>query len=120
MRDRPSRELVDALRRAVDQVERNTDLAPDDPALVHLKKILVLRIAALKGADTAPDSIKSCTPLATAAIQDDEPLCATRKRLGLSSEAHSKLVSEAFPMLTSGISSDKELRLTWLFRTALY
>ena len=78
MRDRPSGELVDALRRAVDQVERNTDLAPDDPALAHLKKILVLRIAELKGADTAPDSIESGRPLATAATQNDEPSGATQ------------------------------------------
>ena len=50
MGQRPSRRLLNVLRTTVDQLERNTDLAPGDPALVHLKGLLLLRIAELEAA----------------------------------------------------------------------
>jgi len=45
---KPSRRLLNVLRTTVDQLERNTDLAPGDPALVQLKGILLRRIADLE------------------------------------------------------------------------
>src|SRR5258708_40343840 len=54
MRSRPSRELLNVLRRTVDQFEKNTDLAPDDPVLVELKHVLLQRIAELQMLESSP------------------------------------------------------------------
>jgi hypothetical protein len=52
MRQRPSRRLVSVLRSTIDQLARNTDLAPDDPALTQLKGALLRRVADLELLDT--------------------------------------------------------------------
>jgi hypothetical protein len=45
-----SQSLADALRETMRSLEQSTDLSPDDPALLTLKRILVLKIAALENA----------------------------------------------------------------------
>jgi hypothetical protein len=50
----PSRRLLSVLRATVDQLEKNTDLAPDDPGLVDLKRILLRRIADLQAFESSP------------------------------------------------------------------
>ena len=67
MGSRPSRELLNVLRRTVDQFERNTDLAPDDPALVELKRLLLCRIAELQMLEDSPvltDALRNAKPTA--------------------------------------------------------
>jgi hypothetical protein len=54
-----SPKLIGALRRTIERVEHTEGVAPDDPALVHLKRILLKRIAELETATPAnsqPDS----------------------------------------------------------------
>lgn len=57
MRRRPSRGLLDVLRSTVDQIGRNTDLAPGDPALTRLKGALLRSIADLELVDTSLVSV---------------------------------------------------------------
>lgn len=46
------REVAEILRQTLRSVEHNTDLSPDDPALLELKRILNHRIAVLEAAAT--------------------------------------------------------------------
>jgi hypothetical protein len=55
MRRVPTPKLLSVLRTTVSQLEKNTDLAPDDPALADLKKALLHRIANLQ-MESAPES----------------------------------------------------------------
>lgn len=45
-------QLAEVLRETIRRVEQGTDVSPDDPALLELKRIILLRIAALKLEDT--------------------------------------------------------------------
>lgn len=57
MRQRPARRLLKVLRATVDQLGRNTDLAPDDLVLTRLKRALLRRIADLEIADASLVSV---------------------------------------------------------------
>src|SRR5579875_1608737 len=51
MRSRSMRtpsQLAEVLRETIRRVEQNADVGPDDPALLELKRIILLRIAALE------------------------------------------------------------------------
>jgi hypothetical protein len=50
MGPRPSRSLLEILRSTVVQVEKNSDLAPDDPAVVEFKRTIMRSIAELEAA----------------------------------------------------------------------
>jgi hypothetical protein len=62
-----SPKLIEALRKTIERVECTEGVAPDDPALVHLKRILLKRIAELErpansqadSQQAAPDSADS-------------------------------------------------------------
>jgi hypothetical protein len=43
-----SNQLADVLRELIRRVEQSTDVSPDDPALLELKRIILVRIAALE------------------------------------------------------------------------
>jgi hypothetical protein len=47
-----SSQLADVLRETIRRVEQGTDVSPDDPALLELKRIILLRIAALELEET--------------------------------------------------------------------
>jgi hypothetical protein len=51
--------LLEALRATLQKVEQSSDLGPDDPALVHLKRILQRRMAALQSTATPDKEIES-------------------------------------------------------------
>ena len=50
--------LAEALRQTLRSVEQNTDLSPDDPTLIELKRILRQRIAAFELADVSQPQIE--------------------------------------------------------------
>ncbi|SRR6266568_7534188 len=54
MAPRPSAALVEALRATLQKVEQSSDLGPDDPALIHLKRILLRRVAELEALELGP------------------------------------------------------------------
>ncbi len=41
-------QLAEVLRETIKRVEQSADVGPDDPALLELKRIILLRIAALE------------------------------------------------------------------------
>jgi hypothetical protein len=41
-------QLAEVLRETIRRVEQSADVGPDDPALLELKRIILLRIAALE------------------------------------------------------------------------
>jgi hypothetical protein len=43
-----SRQLAEILRDTIRSVEQGTDIGPDDPALLELKRIILLKVAALE------------------------------------------------------------------------
>lgn len=47
-----SNQLAEVLRETIRRVEQGTDVSPDDPALLELKRIILLRIAALELEET--------------------------------------------------------------------
>ena len=62
MGSRPSRSLIEILRSTAEKVELNSDLAPDDPAVIEFKRSIMLSIAELEiNASTAPNELVSQT-----------------------------------------------------------
>lgn len=53
--------LIEALRATIVEVEQQSGVAPDDPSLVALKQILLLKIADLE-AQRAAESVNADTP----------------------------------------------------------
>jgi hypothetical protein len=51
-----SSQLAEVLRETIRRVEQGTDVSPDDPALLELKRIILLRIAALELEETRASS----------------------------------------------------------------
>ena len=51
-----SAQLVEILRETLRRVEQIADISPDDPALIALKRVVLLRIAAIEieGAEESP------------------------------------------------------------------
>ena len=46
-----SRQLAEILRETMRNVEQNSDISPDDPSLLALKRIILLRFAKLESED---------------------------------------------------------------------
>jgi len=70
-----SEQLKNALRATVAQVEQESGVSPDDPALVALKKIVLQRIADLEFAEAmdpilSPQTIDSGAIVATGSSHD--------------------------------------------------
>jgi hypothetical protein len=64
MGPRPSRSLLQILRSTVEQVEKNSDLAPDDPAVVEFKRTIMRSIAELETAvSSVPTEVISQTEI---------------------------------------------------------
>lgn len=62
---KPAAILRDVIRR----IEQDTDISPDYPVLIELKRILLLRIAALEMEESSPESSAQ-----TAAVPPEPPL----------------------------------------------
>lgn len=52
-------QLAEVLRETIRRVERGTDVSPDDPALIELKRIILLRIASLELEETRATSARA-------------------------------------------------------------
>lgn len=50
--------LAEALRQTIRTLEQNTDLSPDDPALIELRQILSRRIAEFEAAAAAKPRVQ--------------------------------------------------------------
>lgn len=50
---------AEVLRETIKRLEQSMDVSPDDPALIELKRIILLRIAALELEDTRTSSALS-------------------------------------------------------------
>jgi hypothetical protein len=82
MHRRPSCRLLNILRSTVDQLQRNTDLGPSDPALKQLKGALLQRIADLEyvsdDSGPAPETFPAAAGAGAASDPHAEPWIATR------------------------------------------
>jgi hypothetical protein len=54
---------ADALRDTIRAIERGTDISPEDPSLVELKRILLLKIAAFESEAQAETATQNAIPL---------------------------------------------------------
>ena len=62
--------LIEALWVTLQKVEQSSDLGPDDPALVHLKRILLSRMAELQSTAAPDKEVQSLTkPVENPAIE---------------------------------------------------
>ncbi len=61
------RQLAEILRETIRNVEQETDINPDDPALLELKRIILLRVAKL-------ESEAAQEPAQTPAIPPQAPI----------------------------------------------
>lgn len=52
-------QLAEVLRETIKRLEQGSDVSPDDPALIELKRIILLRIAALELEDTRASNTPS-------------------------------------------------------------
>jgi len=59
-----SAQLVEILRETLRRVEQIADISPDDPALIALKRVVLLRIAAIEieGAEESPAAATEIFP----------------------------------------------------------
>lgn len=55
-------QLAEVLRETIKRLEQSMDVSPNDPALIELKRIILLRIAALELEDTRASNTPSPEP----------------------------------------------------------
>jgi len=56
-----SKHLADILRDTVRTIEQGTDVSPDDPSLLELKRVLSLKIAALES-EAQAEIVRNASP----------------------------------------------------------